>query len=114
MIKPTRDRVLVKMVPAVDQIHNPIKLVLIDQQKHWGHKVRWCKVLAIGPDVKVVNPGDVVVIEGSAGKTLDGEDIGYGEEYRWLDEAECLALVAPDGKTFTPEGDLKELAGVAA
>lgn len=91
MITPTRDRLLVKMLGAYDGIPNPLGLKIVDQERHWRHKSRKCKVLAAGPKVEYVAPGDVVIISGEAGKTLDGVGAGLGEEYRWLVESDCLA-----------------------
>jgi len=96
MIKPRGSRVLVKMIDAINDLDNKLCLTLVDKKKHFAHVTRRGTVQAVGPDVRLVSAGDVVVIRGDAGFTLDGdpevERPEYGENYRWLKEEECLAV----------------------
>lgn len=95
MIKPTGSRLLVKMIPRIDQLENSLGLTLVDKEKHWRHVYRKGKVIAVGPFVREVEVGQVIVMEGSAGTTLDGREVGFGDEFRWLKEYECLAVEEP-------------------
>lgn len=95
MIKPTGSRLLVKMIPRTEQLSNALSLTLVDKEKHWRHAFRKGKIIAVGPFVRDVEVGQVVVMEGSAGTTLDGREVGLGEEYRWLKEYEALAVEEP-------------------
>lgn len=98
-------RILVRMVPRVEDFHNPLNLTLMDSKAHWDHAYRRGVVTAMDnrearkvPDVSV---GDTVLFTGSAGFTLDGdildEDDRYddplkGESWRWLKAKELLAV----------------------
>ena len=92
MIKPRGKKILVEMIDAMQTVHNPLGLTLIDQKKHWEHKSRRGRVIAVGPKVREVGLGEVVIMPGSAGRTLDGLDVAYGENYRWLEEREIAAV----------------------
>lgn len=84
------------MLPISDDYYNPLGLALIDKKKHWSHAFRRGVVEAMDPAICWRVPelllGDVVVIRGDAGFTLDGdimdEDDKYdaplkGEGWRW-------------------------------
>lgn len=96
MIRPTAKRILVKMLPAQDDLANPLNLTLVDQKKHFEHSTRKAVVVAAGSGTKDVKTGDRVVIRGDAGFTLDGDPevqrAEYGESYRWLKEHEIEAV----------------------
>jgi len=103
-VKPRR-RVLIKMLPIKDDYHNPLGLKLIDQKKHWNHAFRRGVVEAIDPviawRIPEVTVGSVVIINGAAGFTLDGDimddDDKYddplkGESWRWCKWKEIEAI----------------------
>jgi hypothetical protein len=96
MINPTRGRILAKMLPAVDDIPNSLGLTLVDKKRHYDHKSRRVVVQAVGRGVYAVKAGDIVIIRGDSGFTLDGDPEvqrpEYGEEFRWLKESDCLAI----------------------
>lgn len=100
-----RKRILVKMIDIKDDYHNPLALNLIDKKKHWDYQFRRGQVVAFDPVIMWHVPelmlGDVVVFNGSAGFTMDGdvmdEDDKYdaplkGESYRWLHWREVDAI----------------------
>lgn len=80
------------MIPRIDQLENKLGLALVDKEKHWRHAYRKGKVIAAGPYVREVEVGQVVLMEGSAGTTLDGREVGLGEGFRWLPERDALAV----------------------
>lgn len=110
-IRPIK-RILVKMIPiGDDHLSNmgptlrAMKIQIEDRKKHWDHKSRRGTVLGIDPKIDAgVCVGDVVVFNGAAGFTLDGdvmdEDDKYddplkGESFRWLKAKELDAIEEP-------------------
>lgn len=104
IVRPRR-RILVKMLPVKGDYHNPLGLEILDQKKHWNHQFRRGRVVAFDPVIMWHVPdlmlGDVVVFNGSAGFTLDGdvmddddkyEDPLKGENFRWLHWKEIDAI----------------------
>lgn len=78
-------------------------LTTVDKKKHWDHGVRRGIVRDINPGVRTeVTLGDIVLFEGSAGFTMDGDlldegldEYGKGEGHRWLKEKELMAIEEP-------------------
>jgi chaperonin GroES len=107
-IRPIK-RVLVKMIP-IGEDHRTnmgptlraMGMTIEDKKKHWDHKYRRAMVVGIDPAINAgVCVGDVVVFNGAAGFTLDGdvmdEDDKYdeplkGESFRWLKAKELDAI----------------------
>ncbi len=58
------------------------------------------RILAVGGDVKVVKPGDKVLLRGGARPTLL---ILNREKYAQASEGECLGVVGEDVDTTIPE-----------
>lgn len=108
MIRASRGRLLVKVLPAIDDIHNPLNLTLIDKKKHFEHASRKGEITSVGAGVYGVRVGDIVVFRGDAGFTMDGDPEvqrpEFGESYRWLKESDCMAILEP----------VKELAAAGA
>lgn len=98
-IRPMPKRILAEMLPPHDGERNLLGLTLVDTRKHFEHTSRKAKVLAVGRSVRQIHAGDVVVVKGSAGFTLDAEPVDEsgvkGNEFRWLYERECLAKEVP-------------------
>ena len=98
MITPTKNRLLVKMLPRYDDRPNPLNLKLVDKQKHWSG-IRRGIVDSVGRNVDTVKPGETVVFEGSAGFTLDADGLTEYQDadnsWRWLEEKDCLAVEEP-------------------
>lgn len=96
MIKPSRGRVLVKLLSATLDLPNKINLTLIDSKKHFDHSSRKGVVTAVGAGIFDVAVGDVVVFRGDAGFSLDGdpevERAEFGEGFRWLKKNDLLAV----------------------
>lgn len=103
-VRPRR-RILLRMLPIREDIHNPLGLELIDKKKHWDHEFRRGVVEAMDPAlcwrVPELMLGDIVIIRGDAGFTMDGdvldEDDKFeeplkGEGYRWMHWKEILAI----------------------
>lgn len=97
MIKPTSDRVLVRKIPRYGEMSTKLNLTLVDGKKHFDG-VRRGEVISVGPYVREISQGDVVVFRGDSGYTFD-----YDPENRevqdtdnaslhWLREKDCLAL----------------------
>jgi len=91
--------VLVKMLPAYDDLPNKLQLDLSaaeGKKRHYEHTYRRGVVASVGKDVKEVKKLDVIIFRGDAGFTMDGdpevENEIYGEGYRWLKAHECLAV----------------------
>lgn len=99
MIRPTRDRVLVRMLGRYDDYRNPLGLELVDQQKHWQGGARRGRVVSVGAGVQSVKPDDVVIFRADAGFTMDGDsevqNEVYGEGHRWLKVEDCFAVEEP-------------------
>lgn len=120
-IRPRR-RVLVKMISVQDdhiEMMGPALrtagLVTIDRKKHWDHVSRRGIVQAIDPRIETeVEIGDVVIFNGAAGFTLDGDVLDQdfddldqkvrGEGYRWLraKEIEAIDLLETEKRKQTP------------
>lgn len=107
-IRPIK-RILVEMIPISEDHRTNLGptlramgMTIEDKKKHWDHQYRRGRVVAVDPDVKAgVVVGDVVVFNGAAGFTLDGdvmdEDDKYdeplkGESFRWLKAKELDAI----------------------
>lgn len=91
---------MVEVFPRYQDAVNPLKLTLVDKQKHFEGKIRKGKVIATGPDVSEVRVGDVVVFEACDGFTLDGDPMDAanplkGESFRWLKQREIMAVEEP-------------------
>lgn len=89
--------ILVEVFPRYDGEKNPLKLVLVDQKRHWEGVVRKGRVLKTAAQVETVKSGDIVYFKASAGFTLDGEVMDpenpvKGESQRFLKEHECLCV----------------------
>lgn len=101
MIRPRGKLLLVELVPVdysalMGDNLKALGVVAVDKSKHYQHKTRKGKVIAVGPDVREVAVGDVVVFEGADGRTEDYDperQTGRDERtHRWLSEKECLAV----------------------
>lgn len=102
MIRPRSSRILVKVIPAIEGLPNTLGLTLIDHKKHWDHVSLRGEVVCVGPKVKQVKNGDVVIFPGTAGFTTDfdpqmPENSELGNGHRWLTESDCLAVEEPQG-----------------
>ncbi len=116
MIKPTRGRALVRLLPANMDLPNNFNLTLIDTKKHFDHASRRGVVVALGAGKFDVAVGDVVVFRGDAGFSLDGdpevERPEFGEGFRWLKKNDLLAVfdeskVAQEEKALKPQAVLE-------
>jgi chaperonin GroES len=105
-------RILVEMI-SIGEDHRTnlgptlrtMGIVIEDKKKHWDHQYRRGRVVAIDPDIKAgVCVGDVVVFNGAAGFTLDGDVMDEGDKYdeplkgesfRWLKAKELDAIEEP-------------------
>jgi len=95
MIKPLRKNVLVKLLPLYSSGEDAFGPILIDQKKHWDHKIRRARVLATGPAVREISSNDVVVFPGTAGRWVDPPAVSCEQDhsdFRCVEEEECLAL----------------------
>lgn len=99
MIKASRYRILVKMVPVTEELLNSLHLTLVDQKKHWDHTARKGVVQSVGGGVYGIRVGDVVVFRGDAGFSMDGDpEFAHQDQensYRWLKRDDCLAILEP-------------------
>lgn len=90
-IKPLGSKLLVKLLP----LYSGHKLTLINNQKHY-EQMRDAEVIAVGPKVREVKPGDKVMFRGHVGKWVDDPAVGglYTAEplYRSVEEEDVLAV----------------------
>jgi len=104
VIKAYRNRILVKMLPVTADFQNSLDLVLVDGKKHFDHKSRRGVVESVGKFVRLVKAGDEVLFRGDAGYSLDYDPdskVNLDEHsYRWLKEADCLAVLEPESKAM--------------
>lgn len=86
-------------------------LKTFDKKKHYDHVVRRGIVRDLNPDIRTeVKIGDLVLFEGAAGFTMDGDlidegldEYGKGEGHRWLKHRELLAIEEPLAGTIERE-----------
>ncbi len=89
MIYPTNSNIFVKLLHREEVAG----LIIPDKAKRWQEKMIECEVEAIGPFVRDVAVGEIVVIEGSAGKWIDGDICPFPTEtYRMIDQSEVLLV----------------------
>lgn len=90
MIKPLRDRLLVKLLPRYE---SKIPIVLVDKQKHFSG-VRRGTAEYLGPRVRDIKFGDTIYFGGDAGESfgMDSGGINDGTEWRQLRESDVLAV----------------------
>ena len=91
MLKPTLDRVLIKMTPLPKQTTGGI--IIPDSFKRGTQEPRSStgEVLAVGPDCKEVQVGDVVLFD-----PLSGRD--WKDDMTIITEENLLAIVPPGVK----------------
>lgn len=89
MINPTNSNVLVKLLHRGEVAG----LMIPDKAKRWQESMIECEVVVAGPYAREVEPGDVIVIEGHAGKWID-KDLAPDptEIYRMIDQSEILLV----------------------
>lgn len=90
-IEPLRGNVFVRLIDKERQ--EVSGLVIVNQE--YDDRKTFCQaeVITVGPEVREVMPGDVVVVNGYAGKRI-GED-NEGHVLRMMEQDECLALIEP-------------------
>lgn len=93
MIKPFGSRIIVRLLPRYAEEENKIKLILVDNQKHF-QGVRRGIVEGVSDKVYSVKVGDVVVIDGDRGDSFGMTELGAddGVEWRRLKVSDVLAV----------------------
>ena len=66
-IQPTTVNILVKILPRGESAG----LLLPDGDKRWKEATLRAEIVAVGPFVNEVAPGEIIVMEGAAGKWID-------------------------------------------
>lgn len=93
MIKPTNINILIELLPRPEQAG----LIIPEMQKRWQENRIEAKIIAKGPYVSSVEVGEVVLIEGSAGKWIDPGLAGDPEKtFRFITKADIIAVIEPE------------------
>jgi len=94
VIKPTANKLLVKLASQSDETKSGLKIVKKDEQ--WQEETVKAEILAKHDGVKDVEVGEVVLIAGHAGKWLDPgliEEADKGFIYRIIEADEIIAVL---------------------
>ncbi len=96
MIKPLGNRVLVKLLSRYGDLEDKHKLIIVDGKKHY-EGLRKGEVMAVGPWVKSVSLGDIVIFRGDSGESfsVDSRGINDGTDWRRLRISDVLAVEVP-------------------
>lgn len=93
MIHPTNSNIFVKLLHRKPVESGGVELLIPDKNKRWQEDVLECEVVRCGPFAREVEPGDVVIIEGSSGKWIDNDlTPDPTEKYRMIDQSEILLV----------------------
>ena len=93
MIRPLRNRVMVRLLPRYGDMEAKLNLVLVDGKKHY-QDVRRGVVEAAAEGVRSVKAGDTVIFYGDRGTSFGMDDNGVndGTECRSLSVRDILAV----------------------
>lgn len=92
MIRPIGQNILVKLKHR----ESSVGLTIPDKAKRWQEKTLECEVVSIGPYVRSIEVGEVVMIEGHSGKWIDQElTDDPTETYRMIDRSDVIAILDP-------------------
>lgn len=98
-VKPLKSKLYIELLPVTNEAER-IGLVGVDVKRHWDHKTRNARVLAVGPWVTdEICVGDTVVVSGTAGKTIDEGGLDGSGSYRFVKQSEVLGVyetISPD------------------
>ena len=95
MIKPIGTNILVRL----NHRKEVAGLLIPDKAKRWQESTLEAEVIAVGPHVASVEPGDIVIIEGHAGKWIDPGLAGDPTEiFRMITKPDILLVVDPEPK----------------
>ena len=92
-VTPLGSKLIVKLLPRYEAEENKLQLKIVDKQRHY-EGTRKGEVVNVGPNVREISVGDIVVFRGDLGTSfgLGAESFNDGVEYRELMETEIDAV----------------------